>query len=210
MKSMLVLLAVVCLVATAAAQVPWGEEPWRPRWQVYALEGLGALGGVVGCGCLAAGGAAVYVSATWSFDGPDDDPGAAGWVGAGVALVSAVALPAAAGYGAAKAGENLGEYGSTGWAVGGAYAGALVGAGLVSLGNSVSRSDAARITSYVLGGLAVSTGAAVGYNLGIKHEVSPFGLGGRLQTPAVALTGVELPDHSVEYGVKVQLAGLRF
>lgn len=30
------------------------------------------------------------------------------------------------------------------------------------------------------------------------------------QTSGVALTSVELHDHSEEYGVKVQLAGLRF
>jgi hypothetical protein len=78
------------------------------RAGAYSLEGLGALGGVVGCGCLAAGGWLVVVGASmWG-----SDPRAIGWVGGGAALVSATALPAAAGYGAAKAGEQLGEDGS--------------------------------------------------------------------------------------------------
>jgi hypothetical protein len=42
----LVVIAVVCLLGLAAAQVPWGGESERSRAQVYALEGLGALGGV--------------------------------------------------------------------------------------------------------------------------------------------------------------------
>ena len=64
--------------------------------------------------------------------------------------------------------------------------------------------------SLLLGGLAIPAGAVVGYNVGVSREAPPFHFGSRLQMPGVALTSVRLPDHSVEYGVKVQLAGLRF
>jgi len=80
------------------------------------------------------------------------------------------------------------------------------------VGAAASRSNAIRIPAYVLGGLAVPVGAVVGYNLGVPRETGPFGshYRGRVGLPAVALTSTELPDHSVEYGVKVQFAGLRF
>jgi hypothetical protein len=125
-------------------------------------------------------------------------------------IAAAAATPVLAGYGADKVGEQLGEDGSTGWAIGGAYAGAVVGAGLVCLGTTVGRSNAVRIPSYVLGGLAVSVGAVAGYNLGIDRAASPSYFGGRIEAPGVTPTSVELPDHSVGYGVKVRLAGLRF
>jgi hypothetical protein len=68
------------------------------------------------------------------------------------------------------------------------------------------------IPFYVVGGLAIPVGAVVGYNRSVEREGGSDqpSFGARLQVPAVALTCAELPDHSVEYGVKVQLAGLRF
>ena len=200
MKSKLVLVALVCLLATAAAQVPGGGESPRPRAQVYALEGLGAVGGMVG-GCVA------FVVAV-------APAGAIAMLGFALAApyVAAAVLPAGAAVGTIKTGERLNECGSNGWAFGGTYAGALVGVGVCAIGYKVSHSNAIRIPSYVLGGLCIPTGAVLGYNLGGKREAGGHGpgLGGRLQLPGVALTSMELPDHSVEYGVKLQLAGLRF
>jgi len=211
MKSKFVLLAVCCLLGAARAQASRRGESQRPRWQVYALEGLGALGGTACCaGC---GGVVIWAFAVGSaldhaFIGESEDD----WPLVAMGIATAAATPVLAGYGAARAGEQLGEDGSTGWAIGGAYAGAVVGAGLVCLGATVGRSNAVRIPSYVLGGLAVSVGAVAGYNLGGGGAAGGYrpGFGRRLQVPAVALTCVELPDHSVGYGVKVQLAGLRF
>jgi hypothetical protein len=68
----------------------------------------------------------------------------------------------------------------------------------------------AGIPFYVVGGLAIPVGAVIGYNTGIKREALGQGFEGRLQLPAVALTSTRLPDRSVEHGVKVQLAGLKF
>jgi hypothetical protein len=121
-------------------------------------------------------------------------------------------LPAVAAIGTAQVGGVLGEDGSTGWAIGGAYAGAAVGTGLGFLGYYVgSRTNGlVGIPFYVVGGLTIPAGAVAGYNLGIKREVPSHAFGDRLDAPFVALTNVELPDHSVEYGVRVQLASLRF
>jgi hypothetical protein len=212
MKSELVLITVICLVTTAAAQqaLP-GAESQKPRAVVWALEGLGALPGVAGCGCLGLGFGFVGLMAWWGNDNPGQNPGMA--AGAySLALVSAAALPAAAAYGTARVGGALGEKGSMGWAIVGAYAGLPVAAGAVALGVHVMNDPhgwdipGLGIPLYVLGGLAIPVGAVVGYNLGTPSN----GMGGRLQPPGVALASVRLPNHSVEYGVKVQLAGLRF
>ena len=222
MKSKSVLIAVVCLLALAAAQWPWTEEPrkpQKPRAQVYALEGLGALAGTVGCCLPAVCGVGlmgpnlwVFLPPVWLLGDPDTMSVNAGqlMVGACVSLVSAAVLPAAAGYGAAKVGEQRGEDGSTGGAIGGAYFGTAAGVGLGLVGGAVSRSNAVRITSWILGGLCIPSGAVLGYNRGINRGASTGSFTRRLSPPGVALTGVELPDHSVEYGVRVQLAGLRF
>jgi len=204
------LVAVVCLLSLAGAQGPWGGESQRPRAQVYALEGLGALGGCAGCG-VAAGGLFWLVGGF----GPDINLPALGIMGVSLAL-----LPAAVGISAAKAGEALGEDGSTGWAIGGAYGGAVVVVGLYRLGlyhlalaSIYSQMDTpspwlgvAVVSAGVVGLLAIPVGAVIGYNLG----PTSYGVGGRLELPEVALTSTRLPDHSVEYGVKVQLAGLKF
>jgi hypothetical protein len=123
-------------------------------------------------------------------------------------VVSAAALPAAMGFGAAKAGDGLDEHGSTGWAIGGAYAGTAVGAVLAAIGAGLTSfgsytSSWIGMPFYVLGGLAVPTGAVVGYNLGGPRETGPFGsrYRDRLELPAVALTNMRLPNRSVEYRV---------
>jgi hypothetical protein len=204
---------VVCCLAVASADPLVAAAQQRSRAGVYALEGLGALPGIAGCGGLAMGFAFVALMAEWGNDDPGQNPGAV--LGASsLALVSVAVLPAAAAWGTAGVGERLGEHGSTGWAIGGAYAGLPVAVGSIALGAVVANSTRPwfRSTSYcgvpfyVLGGLAIPVGAVAGYNLGAPSKM----VGARLQPPSVALTSVRLPDHSVEYGVKVQLAGLRF
>ena len=211
MKSKLVLAVIACLVVTAAAQDLWGGESRKPRALVYALEGLGALSGVAGCGCLAFGAWGVCLG-LGPMNTLNGEPASPIWYAAIFAVpASALAMPAAVGLGAAGVGRLLAEDGSPGGAVSGAYGGAVVGAGLAILGYYGSRrNDAAGIPFYVVGGLAIPAGAVIGYNTGIKREALGQGFEGRLQQPAVALTSVELPDHSVDYGVKVQLAGLKF
>lgn len=208
MKSKLVSIAVCCMLAAAAPHLQAQE---RSRAGAYALEGLGALPGMAGCGCLGLGFGFAAFLISWGNDNPGSNPG---WtaVASSMALVSAAALPGAAGYGTARVGRAIGEDGSTGWAIGGAYAGLPLTIGGIALGNFVGNSPGHgdqspwRYPIYVLAGLAIPTGAVVGYNLGAPST----GVGGRLQPPSLALNCVELSDHSVEYGVKVQLVGLRF
>jgi len=212
-----VVVLAVCILAVASAADPLAAAAsQRSRAEVYTLEGLGALPGVAGCGCLGLGFAFVGAMAAWGIDDPGQNPGGA-LVGFSLALVSAAALPAAAGFGTAWAGRELGEDGSTGWAIGGAYAGLPLAVGAIALGVYVGNSGQyghshLDIPIYVLAGLTIPVGAVVGYNLSIERQAGPYqpGLGNRLELPGVALTSVRLPDHSVEYGVKVQLAGLRF
>jgi MFS family permease len=169
------------------------------------------LPGIAGCGCLGLGFGFAAFLISWGNDNPGQNPG---WtaVALSMALVSGAVLPAAAGYGTARVGRAIGEDGSTGWAIGGAYAGLPLAIGGIALGELVGDSPGHgdqspwRYPIYVLAGLAIPTGAVVGYNLGAPSN----SVGGRLQPPGVALTSVELSDHSVEYGLKVQLAGLRF
>jgi hypothetical protein len=211
MKSKLVLAVIACLVVTADAQELWSGESQRPRALVYTLEGLGALGGCVGCLCVPVG--AAYACGIDVFS--DQTSETEQLIFAFFLAVSALPLPAAVGLGVAGVGNRLDEDGSTGAAVLGAYGGAAVSVGLWLLASQVAASQmdgpsplllAATASMGVVGVLAIPVGAVVGYNLGAPSK----SVGGRLQAPSVALTGVELPDHSVEYGVKVQLAGLRF
>jgi hypothetical protein len=134
--------------------------------------------------------------------------------------VCVAATPAAAAYGTLRVGEALGEQGSRAWAFRGAYLGIPAAAAIAALGVVVGYaadpwSGGASYSSYpfyVLAGLAIPAGAVLGYNLGAPREPGLFGSRylDRLGLPAVALTGVARPDHSREYGVKVQLAGLKF
>jgi len=216
MKSVLV--AVGYLVALAAAQQP-GLKRERSRAEAYALEGLGALGGALGCGGLCMG--TLYLASLLPGELGDDSyllviPAMA---------VAAATLPAVAGSGVAKVGDELHENGSQTLAIGGAYAGLPLAVGAIVLGAHVGRpswyhdpygrqrrSTYWGIPFYVLGAMAIPVGAVVGYNLGAPREPGLFGSRhrGRLGLPAVALTSTELPDHSIAYGVKVQPAGLRF
>jgi len=212
-----VCLAVVCSALSAsAAEWPWErqEPPAKPRAQVYALEGLGALGGFAG-GALSE--ACIGLLAGLALAGPDLHGWQSGYDKVQDAWaytmlgVGAVAIPATTGYATSRVGEGLGESGSQMWAIVGAYAGVPVTAGLVLLGARLgSASPAAAVPLYVLGGFAIPTGAVVGYNLGIRRNASPDGSGARFEAPNVTLSGVQRPDHSVDYSVKVQLVGLKF
>ena len=207
------LLAVAaCLLSLAAANVPRGGGSERSRAEVYTLEGLGALPGVAGCGCLAAGTGFIGFAALFSHlytDDPNPEVSSIAMAAVCAAAVSAAVLPAAAAYGTTKVGHELGEAGADGLAYGGAYAGALVGTGLVWLGAILGgrTSDAVGVPFYLLGGAAIPVGAVVGYNLGAPSRSH---VGSRFQLPALALIDTRLPDRSVEHGVKVQLAGLKF
>jgi hypothetical protein len=203
------------VLSSSAAEWPWEwqEPPPRPRAQVYALEGLGALGGFAGA---AASEGYVGLLAGLVLAGPD-------WLGSGVGYdkvrdvwalvmlgVGAVAIPATTGYVTSRVGERIGESGTQTWAIAGAYAGVPVAAGLVLLGVGLSsKTRAAPVPLYVLGGLAIPAGAVVGYNLGIKRDAPLHGSRVRFEAPSVGLTRVEQPDRSLEYGVKVQLVGLK-
>jgi hypothetical protein len=229
MKSKFVLIVLLVVLAEASADTLSLEAPVRPRLQVYALEGLGALGGMTGCALGGAGGylaVGCVVGVTWFLAvlSGSDGYGSGfdeGWYkanGVVVGLCAAVA-PAIAGSGAAGVGQRLGEHGSRGWAIGGAYAGGPLALGAIVLGRKIAygrdgwRDSNLDYPFYVLGGLCIPAGAVLGYNLGVPREAAGPqrpGIGSRLDLPAVALTSVELPDHSLEYGVKVQLAGLRF
>ena len=216
MKSKCVLIAVSCLLGLAGAQE-------RSRAQVYALEGLGALGATAcgtSCGLTAMlVGFLVEYPPYIYYQGSSGDPSAAA-IFYCLAAVCVAATPAAAAYGTIRAGEALGEQGSRAWAFRGAYAGIPAAAVIAALGVAVGyAADPWRgepsgwsYPFYILAGLAIPVGAVVGYNLGAPREPGLFGSHnrGRLELPAVALTSTRLPDRSVEYGVKVQLAGLRF
>ncbi|MBN2466286.1 hypothetical protein JXD38_11750 [candidate division WOR-3 bacterium] len=194
-----------CMLADAGYQWLYAERERSPA-EIYALEGLGAFSMAIPCACCG-GVALAYV-----LDAPPASPNPAALA---VAAVSAAALPLAAGLGAIHAGHRLREFGSKGWAIGGAYAGAVVGAGLAVAGFYLADRTGDYVVGlpfYTVGGLMVPVGAVVGYNSGVVREAGLYGpgFGGRLRLPALALTSAELPDHSVEYGVKVQVAGLKF
>jgi hypothetical protein len=194
-----------CMVADAGFQWLYAERE-RSLAEVYALEGFGAFSVAIPC-AICGGVALAYV-----LDAPPASPDRAGLA---VAAASAVVLPVAAGFGAIGAGRKLGEFGSRGGAIGGAYAGAVVGAGLAVAGFYLADragNYAVGLPFYIVGGLAVPVGAVAGYNSGTVREAGPYGpgFGGRFRLPALALTSAQLSDHSVEYGVKVQVAGLRF
>jgi hypothetical protein len=179
---------VVLLVTVAAAQDLWHDGSTRPSAGDYAAEAGSALiwGVLVGTGAAAVLGAAGFLALFNPSGASGGEQGQGAYIGALVG--AALGYPFGCGLGTTIAGRSRYADGN----VGGAYAGAYVGCLLPLIGSPI--------------------GAVIGYNTGTSRETGPFGLHRRyrLQLPAVALIGAELPDHSVEYGVKVQLAGLRF
>jgi len=190
------------MAATAAADLPWQEEPERPRTWEYLLEGLG------GVGCIApVAGIGMALSQPFG-EGDEGHEGEA----AGIVSMLGAALAPGIGFSVYTVSDWLGERGSLIRAIGGASLGIPVAAGAAALCFHLRarRLSALGGAILVLGALAIPTGAVVGCNLGIEGDAEFPCFGGRFEAPGVMLTSVELPDHTVACGMKVQLAGLRF
>jgi hypothetical protein len=188
MRKSVCLMLVVSIVAGAAAQDLWHDGSTRPSARDYAAEAGGALlgGALVGAGTAVVLGVAGFFVLFNPSGASGGEQGEGAFIGALVG--AALGYPFGCGLGTTIAGRSKYADGN----VGGAYTGAYIGCLLPLIGSPI--------------------GAVIGYNTGNSRETGPFGLHRRysLELPAVALTSAELPDHSVEYGVKVQVAGLRF
>jgi len=196
-------LASLVLAAALVVQVGWAQElpsevTKRPRALVYALETGGALGGVAAC--VGVFGLSFLLSTS--------SPLLLGEIVFGASIAG---LPFASAYGAYLAGNALDEEGTVGGAILGALAGAplTIGVLYVFMITELYSSLPGLVATAVLAVAPIPIGAVAGYNLSIPRT-STGTIGRRLQPPGVTFTSVELPDHSVAYGVKVQLAGLRF
>jgi hypothetical protein len=222
MRSRLVLLAVCCLLATAQATDSLSvEAPMPPRLGAYAAEfgaGLGTfvLGEGVGGGAGYAGKFVLAVGLVVSINGSPVYGVPIMAAGMGLAMVGSgmvVGAPGACGLMIAKVGDGGHEGGSKWAAVGGAYAGVVPGVGIAYAGHRLAdgrHNGWLGLPFYVLGVFCVPAGATVGYNLSVHRKQLSSSLEMRLESPGLTFISAELPDHSVEYGVKVQLAGLRF
>jgi len=215
------LVVILLLVAVGSADSFSVEVPAHPRLHVYAAEfggGLGVL--VLGAGV---GGGAVYLGllvTAWglvmSINGNPVIGVPIMAAGMGIAMVGggiAVVAPAGCGMTVARIGDSWHEGGSKWAAIGGAYAGVVPGVGIVYAGHRLADSRQngwLGLPFYALAAFCVPAGATVGYNLSIaRKQVSSF-FEIRLESPGLVFTSVELPDHSVQYSVKVQLARVRF
>jgi hypothetical protein len=216
-------MALVMILQVAGAQELPPEVTRPQRAPVYAAE-FGA--GLAGFALVAALGFGVLYGGAWItglglsivFDEGSLlgmlllPPGLAAmtaglWTGVGSPLGGAIGVRAA--------GNAWREGGTLGGATIGAYLGLVPSAGigyvcyrLTGEWNTISD-----VPIYALGtacAVCVAAGATVGYNLSIPESSAVGSLGERLESPGVTFTSTELPDHSVEYGVRVQLAGLRF
>lgn len=183
----------------AGAELPWAVPRQRPRALVYALEAAGALGGVATC--VGVFGLAFLASTSGPFP-----------LGEVLLGTSIVGLPFASGYGTYLVGDALSEGGTLGGAILGGLAGLPIGIGVLylSLASEMHSSFPGLVATAMLSVGPVPLGAVVGYNLSIKKTSTISSMGKRLQPPGVTFTSRELPDHSKEYGVRVQLAGVRF
>jgi hypothetical protein len=206
MKTIVVLLAISCVLSLGTAQT-FGFEPQGSQEPSYLLEGLGGLAGL-GAGAVCGVAAALgfgYATAWATHDG---------WAGLGAAYVTTLAcglaLPACAGYGVTKVVSNTDDERSPAGAYIGAYAGLPVAIGICLLGSVISgHNSTATTTAAVVGTLAIPAGAVVGYNLSSKRETRLYG-NRRVGLPLVMLDRVERSDRSTEYGVRVQLASVKF
>ena len=216
MKTMVVLL-VSCALSLGTAQT-FRIESERPGGGTYLLEGLGGVAGLaLGAACGLAVVVTVYAATVPYAGGYRLRLGNAevplGNVGvtAFTALAFGAALPAWAGYGVGKVGENTDEGGSQTGAYIGAYAAVPVAIGLCVLGGW-TRTDAGTITGVALGTLAVPAGAVIGYNFNSGRGTGLYGtnINDRIGLPVVMLDRVEREDHVAEFGVRVRLASLSF
>ena len=184
-------------------------ESQRPNAGAYVLEGLG---GVAGLGAGAACGVAVTYGVTVLYVAANPTGLDALGVAGVTLLACGAALPACAGYGVSAVGDNMTEGGgSSAGAYVGAYA-ALPVAILLGVLGSNARTSEGNVTGLVLGALTVPAGAVVGYNWPSGQSAGIYGtrLDGRIELPVVALDQVVRDDRTTEYGVKVQLASVRF
>jgi hypothetical protein len=222
MKPTFVTLAVCCMLATAQDTDSLSREARvRPRLLVYAAEfgaGLGTfvLGEVAGGGAGYVGTFMLAYSLMAGIAGRSVigvPIGAAGMAIAAAGVGMVVGATGGSGLFVARVGDGWAEGGSKVAAVEGAYAGVVPGAGIAYTGFRLAYSRHngwLGLPFYVLGVFCVPAGATVGYNLSIARKPVSSSLGMRLESPGLTFISTELPDHSVEYGVKVQLAGLRF
>jgi MFS family permease len=190
-------------MSRARAQADSSAQLERPRAEVYTLEGLGALGGVTGCALVGFGGLVLSASVM---------PGA---MYAWPLMVGAVAIaaPVAAGLATDRVGRLLKEDGSKKSAIIAAFVSLAPAAGLGLLGYYVSDNRGSRWVSTPLFALAVTlvpAGATVGYNLTTTGAKSIGSVRDRLEPPGIALTRFQRDDGVVGYGVKLQLAAVRF
>jgi hypothetical protein len=222
MRSRFVLLAVGCLLATAGAADSLSVEvPAHPRLQVYATEfgaGLGTfvLGEVAGGGAGYVGTFMLAYSLMAGIAGRaviGVTIGAAGMVIAAAGVGMVVWAPGASGLFVARVGDRWAEGGSKVAAIEGAYAGVVPGAGIAYTGLRLAYSRHngwLGLPLYVLGVFCVPAGATVGYNLSVHRKPLSISLEKRLEPPELTFTSIEGPDHTLGYGVKIRLAGLKF
>jgi len=188
-KIWLGLVALLVFLDCAVAQQPWDNQPRRSRLLVYSLEFGAALGGAsILAGGAALGGVLVFSGGLGALFGNESGAGVA-TVGAVLYGISAAAMPAATGYAAALAGDALGEDGTAGGAIAGAYLGVPVAVGLGFLGSyTAGRAGSGwGIPLYVLAVGALPAGAIVGYNLSRTQADSWGALGSRLELPQLAV-----------------------
>jgi hypothetical protein len=213
-------LAVLFVVQVAGAQELSPEVTKRPRLQVYAAEFAAGLGGFIGAavvgGGLYFGGAALVLLGIMLVMFQHNPLGLLGFLAGGpmmsVGFTAGLGSPFGGSYAVYAVGNKWHEGGTLTGATVGMLVGLVPGAGIVYLGYYGSR-DLGVLNGwpfYAAGAVCVAAGATIGYNLSIPKVTVTGQPGDRLQPPGVTFTSVELPDHSVAYGVKVQLAGLRF
>jgi hypothetical protein len=223
MKSFLVPLAVCCVLVTlAAADTLSVEMPERPRLQVHATEfgvGLGVfavaapIGVAISYGAVAATVWCMVGSLFMEAKGLDGALlFAAGMVVAPFAATVAV-VPGLCAEAVFRVGERLTRGGQRLPAFVGAYVGVVPCAGIALGGRALAqakRDDWLGLPFYILAAACVPLGATVGYNLSVRRESGHGFLDNRAAPPSLTFTRTELPDRTVAYGVKLQLAGLRF
>ena len=197
MRLKVVAIAVGLAPAIVAAQTHPTGEPFFLHEQSYPAEMLGAMlcGALVGAGTAATFGFASAAVLHRPYPASD----------LGVQVGAALGYPLGCGLGTILVGKTIHEEGNTGAAYGGAYAGLALGA---LAGPVTGRWDLAILPMVGL----PPAGAYIGYYLNRAEpgEARNRSIDERLLTPGLALASAELSDLSVQYGVKVQLAGLRF
>ena len=184
-------------VTAAVAQTKPTGEPVFLHEPDYPGELLGAMlcGAVVGAGTAVGSGLVFAAVQRRAFSASEP----------GVQIGAALGYPFGCGLGTVLIGKSLHEDGYTGAAYGGAYAGLALGvlAGLVT-----KKWDVAVAPMVLL----PPAGAYIAYRLGrIEPGWARTGtIDERLLAPGLAFASDELSDHSVEHGVRLQLAGLKF